>query len=64
MGDTVILACPACDGHKIIENQALNAKTMRVDKPGDFPREVRLTTYTCLTCGRMFNEMEAQASSE
>ena len=49
-----------CAGYKIIENQALIAKTMRVDKPGDVPREVELTMYTCLECGGTFNEMEGR----
>jgi DNA-directed RNA polymerase subunit RPC12/RpoP len=60
MTDTVILTCPGCGGHKIIDNQALYAKIMRVDKPGDVQREVKLTMYTCLTCARNFNEMEGR----
>ncbi len=37
---------------------------MRADKPGDAPREVMLTMYTCLTCGRKFNELEGRREKE
>ena len=64
MGNSVILTCPACGGHKIIDNRALYATVMRVDKPDDEPKEVRLKMYTCLSCDRTFNELEGRGNNK
>jgi len=37
------------------------ATTIKCDKPGDTPQEVKLKMYVCGQCGRMFNELETQA---
>ena len=52
--------CPLCGAIDILEQRGMYAKTIKCDKPGDSPEEVKLKVYVCGQCGRMFNEMEAQ----
>jgi DNA-directed RNA polymerase subunit RPC12/RpoP len=65
MTDTeALMTCPLCGAVDILEQRGMYAKTIKCEKPGDTPREVKLRMYVCGQCGRMFNEMEAQAPSE
>ena len=63
MTDTeTIITCPLCGAIDNHEQRGMYAATIKCDKPGETPREVKLKMYVCGQCGRMFNEMEAQAS--
>jgi rubrerythrin len=57
----VLMTCPLCGAIDILEQQGMYTTTIKCDKPGDTPHEVKLKMYVCRQCGRMFNEMEAQA---
>jgi DNA-directed RNA polymerase subunit RPC12/RpoP len=56
-----LIYCPLCGAIDILEQRGMYAKTIKCDNPGDTPQEVKLKVYVCGQCGRMFNEMEAQA---
>jgi len=63
MSDTEpLMTCPLCGAIDILEQRGMYATTIKCDKPGDTPQEVKLKMYVCGQCGRMFNEMESQAS--
>ena len=65
MSDTKpLMTCPLCGAIDILEQRGMYATTIKCDKPGETPREVKLKMYVCGQCGRMFNEMESQASLE
>jgi hypothetical protein len=65
MSDTeTIMTCPLCGAIDILEQRGMYAKTIKCDKPGDTPQEIKLKMYVCGQCGRMFNEMETQAPQE
>jgi hypothetical protein len=55
------MTCPLCGSIDILEQRGMYTTTIKCDKPGDEPREVKLNIYACGQCGRMFNEIEAQA---
>jgi hypothetical protein len=56
------MTCPLCGATDILEQRGMYTTTVKCDKPGDVPQEVKLKIYVCGPCGRMFNELEAQAS--
>jgi DNA-directed RNA polymerase subunit RPC12/RpoP len=62
MSDTeTLIHCPLCGAKDILEQRGMFTTNIECEKPGDVPQEVKLKIYVCCQCGRMFNEIEAQA---
>jgi hypothetical protein len=62
MNDTEThMTCPLRGSIDILEQRGMYTTTLKCDKPGDVPEEVKLKIYVCGKCGRMFIEIKAQA---